>query len=98
MAAVLAAASPLAFALGALAAPDTMEASRDALRRHDYARAAGLLEPLAQAGNAEAAYQLAQLLRSGQGVPANPAAACRWLLQSATAGYARAAYSLGARA
>ena len=43
---------------------DVLEPARDAIRHHDYAHATELLRPLAQAGNAEAAYQLAQLLRA----------------------------------
>ena len=43
------------------AANADLEPARDALRRHEYARAAELLAPLSAQGNAEAAYQLALL-------------------------------------
>ncbi len=73
-----------------------LEPARDALRRHEYERAVGLLRPAADAGDAEAAFQLSQLYRYGRGVARDLQQACRLLEQSATAGHARAAGSLAA--
>ena len=66
------------------------------MRRHEYERAVGLLRPAADAGDAEAAFQLSQLYRYGRGVARDLQQACRLLEQSATAGHARAAGSLAA--
>ena len=86
---------------GAPASPPELEPARDALRRHDYARAAQLLQVLADGGNAEASYQLGLLYlpRSNDiGLPPDPPRACRLLLQAAGAGHAKAANSLAAQA
>ena len=77
------------------AALDALEPARDAIRRHDYAHAVDLMRPLAQAGDAEAEYQLAQLLRSAEGIAHDPSAACTLLVDAAQRGHVRAAYSLG---
>jgi ankyrin repeat protein len=73
-----------------------LEPARDALRRHDYDRAAELLRFAATGGDPEAAFMLGQLLRYGRGVASDLPEACRLLEQSAGAGYARAAASLAA--
>ena len=86
-----------------LAAPTVpageLEPARDALRRHDYARAAALLAPLADGGDAEAAYQLALLYlprSTDVGLPPDASRACRLLGQAATSS-SRAAYALAAQ-
>lgn len=73
-----------------------LEPARDALRRHEYERAVGLLHPAADSGDAEAAFQLSQLYRYGRGTARDLRQACRLLEQAATAGHARAAGSLAA--
>ena len=79
------------------APPPELEPARDALRRHDYPRAAALLQALADGGNPEAGYQLGLLYlpRSNDvGLPPDPPRACRLLLQAANGAHAKAAYSL----
>ena len=73
-----------------------LEPARDALRRHEYDRAVGLLRPYAETGDAEAAFLLSQLLRYGRGTLKDLAGACKLLESSATAGFARSAGSLAA--
>jgi len=73
-----------------------LEPARDAIRRHEYARAAELLRMPAAAGDAESAFLLAQLLRFGRGVAPDPAEACRLLEGAAGADHVRAAASLAA--
>ena len=51
----------------------------------DKARAARLFEQAAQAGDADAAFTLANMLRDGEGVPRDPRAAQRWLQRAADA-------------
>jgi len=82
---------------GALLAASTtvhaadLEPARDAVRRHQYEQAVELLRAPELAGDPEAGFMLAQLLRAGRGVPRDLAEACRLLEQSAVAGYIRAA-------
>jgi ankyrin repeat protein len=71
-----------------------LEPARDAVRRHQYERAAELLRSPALAGDPEADFMLAQLLRFGRGLGQDLAEACRLLEQSALEGYIRAAASL----
>jgi len=49
----------------------------------DKARAARLFEQAAQAGDADAAFALANMLRDGEGIPQDRAAAQRWLQRAA---------------
>ncbi|MBS0393812.1 MAG: hypothetical protein JSR54_04255, partial [Proteobacteria bacterium] len=90
----------IALLAGPAAAPAELEPARDALRRHDYARAAQLLQPLAEAGNAEARYQLGLLYlprSNDMGLPADAPRACQLLAGAAAAGHAKAAFSLAAQ-
>jgi len=73
-----------------------LEPARDAVRRHEFERAVQLLGLPATAGDPEAAFMLAQLLRYGRGVNQDLPETCRLLEQSAAAGLARAAASLAA--
>lgn len=73
-----------------------LEPAREALRRQQFQAAIELLRPAAGAGNAEAAFLLAQLLRTGRGGTRDPAASCKLLESSAALGFARAAGSLAA--
>jgi len=73
-----------------------LEPAREALRRQQFQAAIELLRPAAAAGNVEAAFLLAQLLRTGRGGTRDVAESCRLLESSAVLGFARAAGSLAA--
>jgi ankyrin repeat protein len=73
-----------------------LEPARDAVRRHQYERAAELLRSPTVASDPEAGFMLAQLLRFGRGVSRDLPEACSLLEQSALAGYIRSAASLAA--
>jgi len=60
----------------------------------DYAAALSQWEPLADAGNARALYNMATLYREGQGVAPDPARARELLRASAEAGFSEAQYLL----
>jgi len=65
-------------------------------RSTQRAQALSLFEQAAQAGDTEAAFRLAELLRNGApGVPPAPAAAAHWYAQAAYGQHARAALMLG---
>ena len=66
-----------------------------ALQRFDRARKA--FAALAKGGNAQAAFRLALMLETGEGGPADPEAALRWLHVAARAGYEPACRELAAR-
>ena len=91
----------LATLLLAAPAPDaSIEPARDALRRHDFARAETLLKPLAAGGNADAGYQLAILYlprNNDIGLLANPAEGCRLLIAAASQAHPKAAFALAAQ-
>ena len=72
-----------------------MDAAKAAARVRDFSKAAELLEPLAKAGNTEAQYQLASLLRSGKGVPRDYEQAIKWLNRAAAQDNTNAQYTLG---
>jgi uncharacterized protein len=77
-----------------------LEAARDAMRRHEYERAATLLGALAEAGNPDARYQLGLMLlprSSDVGLAADPQRACALLVQAADAGLAKASFALAAQ-
>ncbi len=65
------------------------------IRLRDYPRAARNLQTLANAGNPEAQYRLANLYRAGKGLPRDLDRATELHHMSAMAGYADAQYSLG---
>jgi len=67
----------------------------DAVHQKDYATAYQLFLEAAEAGNAEAQYNLGILIRSGQGTEKDPARAVSWFEKSATQGWADAQYQLG---
>jgi len=73
---VLALASPLSMAGGAVAGP--FEDAQAAHGRSDYATALRLWRPLADQGNAGAQYALGFMYDRGQGVPQNSAEAAKW--------------------
>ena len=90
---LLALASPLSMAVGAVAGP--FEDAQAAHSRRDYATALRLWRPLADQGNAEAQYALGFMYDSGQGVPKNYARAAKWWRLAADQGHTFAQYNLG---
>jgi len=67
-----------------------------AMERRDYAAAMRELKPLADAGDAEAAFRVGTMQREGLGMAADPAAAAAMMRRAAEAGHARAALVLSA--
>ncbi|MBR1214052.1 tetratricopeptide repeat protein [Bradyrhizobium sp. JYMT SZCCT0180] len=90
---LLALASPLSMAGGAVAGP--FEDAQVAHSRRDYATALRLWRPLADQGNAEAQYALGFMYDGGQGVPKNYARAAKWWRLAADQGHTFAQYNLG---
>jgi ankyrin repeat protein len=94
--------TPVAAALGLLAALSCgaqsvdLEPAREAIRRQQFQDAIGILRPAADAGDPEAAFILAQLLRAGRGGTRDVAAACALLESAAAAGHGKSAGSLAA--
>ncbi len=64
-------------------ASKTIELGADAWEAGNYTRALALWRPLAEAGDPDAQYNLAQAYRLGRGVTANPALALDWYLKAA---------------
>ena len=62
----------------------------DAYNRGDYETALKELRPLAEKGNANAQFNLAQMYDKGQGVPQDYQQAARWFTKAAEAGLANA--------
>ena len=90
---LLALASPLSMAGGAVAGP--FEDAQGAHGKSDYATALRLWRPLADQGNAEAQYALGFMYDGGQGVPKNYARAAKWWRLAADQGHTFAQYNLG---
>lgn len=61
-----------------------------ALHQGDYRAAASRLQPLADAGNPEAQYELGVLYGNGDGVPQDLAQSLKWLRLAAKGGHAKA--------
>src|SRR5262249_50742189 len=90
---LLALASPLSMAGGAVAGP--VEDAQAAHGRSDYATALRLWAPPSHPGNAEAQYALGFMYARGQGVPQNNAEAAKWWRLAADQGNTFAQYNLG---
>ena len=90
---LLALASPLSMAGGAVAGP--FEDAEAAHGRKDYATAHRLFRPLADQGHAGAQYALGFMYDSGQGVPQNHAEAAKWWRLAADQGHTFAQFNLG---
>jgi len=67
----------------------------EAWQRADYAAAVGIWRPLAEAGDADAAFNLGQAYRLGRGVPLNLAVANTWFERAARKGHLDAQTTLG---
>lgn len=81
--------------LGFAAPADDLAGAKSAARLQEFTKAARLLKPLANKGNADAQFQLAGLFRSGRGVPKDHESAVYWLKKAAHKGHADAQYQLG---
>ena len=84
--------------LGTMAAPLTaqnVKAGIEAWQRSDYAGAIAIWRPLAEKGDADAAFNLGQAYRLGRGVPTNLAAAQTWFERAAEKGHVDAQATLG---
>jgi TPR repeat protein len=73
----------------------SVKAGVEAWQRADYAAAVGIWRPLAEADDADAAFNLGQAYRLGRGVPTNLAAAQTWLERAARKGHVDAQTTLG---
>jgi cell division septation protein DedD len=89
----------LAAAAVGMAAPaiaqQSVKAGIDAWQRGDYPAAVTIWKPLADKGNADAAFNLGQAYRLGRGVPVDLAQAQRWLVKAAATGHVDAETTLG---
>ena len=88
----------IVLALGLSAAPASAQSVRagiDAWQKGDAAAAVGIWRPLAEKGDADAAFNLGQAYRLGKGVPLDLALAQNWLERAARKGHIDAAATLG---
>ena len=77
------------------ATAQSVRAGIDAWQHADYGRAVGIWRPLAERGDADAAFNLGQAYRLGRGVPTNLAAAKTWFERAAATGHVDAQTTLG---
>ncbi|MDY0306809.1 MAG: tetratricopeptide repeat protein, partial [Desulfovibrionaceae bacterium] len=82
----------LSTAAPALAGP--LDDGLAAYKSEDYATAARLLTPEAEAGGVEAQYVLGMIRKFGLGRDKDPAGAAEWLRKAADQGHAEARYEL----
>ncbi len=73
----------------------SVKAGIEAWQRADYASAVAIWRPLAEKGDADAAFNLGQAYRLGRGVPTNLATAKTWFESSAEKGHVDAQTTLG---
>ncbi len=85
----------LALALVGLASADPLEDGVAAYRQGDFAAAMRLLRPLADAGDAKAAFHLGRMYALGQGVAEDPRQAVAWYRKAAQRGDGEAEFVLG---
>jgi TPR repeat protein len=84
-----------AWALSAAVHAAGLQEARKALEQQEFGRAARLLRPLAEQGDAAAQIELALLYFRGRGVPEDDAAAFRWFSRAAALGSTEAMYHVG---
>lgn len=77
------------------AAPTDVKAGIDRWSRGDYAGAIAQWRPLADAGNADAQFNLGQAYKLGRGVPANASTAQSWYQKAARQGHEQAQVNVG---
>jgi cell division septation protein DedD len=86
----------VAAALGsAPVAAQSVEQGIDAWRQGDYTNAVAIWRPLAEAGDADAQFNLGQAYRLGRGIPTNVAESQAWFERAAAQGHVDAATTLG---
>ena len=88
-------AAALLAALSAQLPAQSVKAGIEAWQRSDYTGAVAIWRPLAEKGDADAAFNLAQAYRLGRGVPTNLAAAKTWFERAANQGHVDAQTTLG---
>lgn len=76
-------------------AAQSVKAGIEAWQKRDYEAAVQIWRPLAEAGDADAAFNLGQAYRLGHGVPINLAAAQTWLERAARKDHLEAQTTLG---
>ena len=91
---ILAAAAALAF-LPASAFAQSVRDGIAAWQKNDFSGAVAIWRPLATAGDADAAFNLAQAYRLGKGVPLSLSSAQSWYERAARTGHVDASTSLG---
>ncbi len=82
-------------AIVAPAAASVVKDGVDAWQRGDYATAVAIWRPLAQAGDGDAAFNLAQAYKLGRGVPSDLGQAKSWYGKAAQAGHIQGAANYG---
>ena len=90
--------APLVLVALLVAAPaqaQSVKAGIEAWQRSDYVAAANIWRPLAEAGDADAMFNLGQAYRLGRGVTANLGAAQTWFERAARKGHLDAQTTLG---
>jgi tetratricopeptide (TPR) repeat protein len=88
----------VAFVAATLAAPasaQSVKAGIEAWQKGDHAAAVAIWRPLAEAGDADASFNLGQAYRLGRGVETNLAAAQSWLERAARKNHVDAQATLG---
>lgn len=90
----LVAAALVAFAAAPVSA-QSVKAGIEAWQHADYATAVAIWRPLAESGDADAAFNLGQAYRLGRGVTLNLGAAQSWFLRAAQTGHVDAQTTLG---
>jgi cell division septation protein DedD len=88
----------IASVLSALASPlpaQSVKAGIEAWQKSDYSAAVAIWRPLAENGDADAAFNLGQAYRLGRGVPTNLGAAQSWFERAARKGHVDAQTTLG---
>ena len=81
--------------LAAPAAAQSVKAGIDAWQRGDYVGAVAIWRPLAEAGDADASFNMGQAYRLGRGVLVDLATAQNWLERAALKGHTDAQTTLG---
>jgi uncharacterized protein len=88
-------AAMLAVALAAPLPAQSVKAGIDAWQRADYPSAITIWRPLAEAGDADAQFNLGQAYRLGRGVPLDLSVAKIWFERAARSGHVDAETTLG---
>src|SRR6185437_4105566 len=88
-------AAAMAALLSAPLSAQSVKAGIEAWQRADYTGAVAIWRPLAEKGDADAQFNLAQAYRLGRGVPTNLAAAQTWFERAANQGHVDAETTLG---